>query len=134
MRRTILFALTAGLGIAAAVQAAPAESASNGSQPVSTAMENPGKVTLTVGEGGGSQTFAFGKDLVASTLQAKPHVAIKDSDIVFVGYGVDAPEWNWNDYKNLDVKGKTVVVLVNDPGFGDHDASLFKGKAMTYYG
>jgi Zn-dependent M28 family amino/carboxypeptidase len=71
---------------------------------------------------------------VASTLQAKPHVAIRNSDIVFVGYGVDAPERNWNDYKGLDVKGKTVVVLVNDPGFGDHDASLFKGKAMTYYG
>src|SRR6185312_6906392 len=64
---------------------------------VSTALENPDKVKLTVGEGGGSQTFDFGKDLVASTLQAKPHVAIKDSDIVFVGYGVDAPEWNWND-------------------------------------
>ncbi|MGH8214620.1 MAG: M28 family metallopeptidase, partial [Rhodanobacteraceae bacterium] len=106
---------------------------------VSTALENPDKVKLSVGEGGGTQTFDFGKDLVAVTRQAKPHVAIKDSDIVFVGYGVNAPEWNWNDYKssdgrNLDVKGKTVVVLVNDPGFGDHDASLFKGKAMTYYG
>ena len=101
---------------------------------VSTALENPDSVKLTVGEGGGSQSFDFGKDMVAMTLQAKPHVTIKDSDIVFVGYGVDAPEWNWNDYKNLDVKGKTVVVLVNDPGFGNHDASLFKGKAMTYYG
>jgi len=101
---------------------------------VSTSLENSGKVQLDVTEGGGNQTFDFGKELVASTLQAKPHVAIKNSDIVFVGYGVDAPEWNWNDYKNLDVKGKTVVVLVNDPGFGDNDASLFKGKAMTYYG
>ncbi|MES2404743.1 MAG: M28 family metallopeptidase [Pseudomonadota bacterium] len=101
---------------------------------VSTSLENSGKVQLDVTEGGGNQTFDFGKELVASTLQAKPHVAIKDSDIVFVGYGVDAPEWNWNDYKSLDVKGKTVVVLVNDPGFGDNDASLFKGKAMTYYG
>ena len=101
---------------------------------VSTALENPDSVKLTVGEGGGSQTFDFGKDMVAMTLQAKPHVTIKDSGIVFVGYGVNAPEWNWNDYKNLDVKGKTVVVLVNDPGFGDNDPSLFKGKAMTYYG
>jgi Zn-dependent M28 family amino/carboxypeptidase len=101
---------------------------------VSTTLENSDKVKLTVGEGGGTETFDFGKDLVASTLQAKPHVAIRNSDIVFVGYGVDAPERNWNDYKGLDVKGKTVVVLVNDPGFGDHDASLFKGKAMTYYG
>jgi Zn-dependent M28 family amino/carboxypeptidase len=196
MRRTVLFALTASLGIAASAQAAPAENASAASQPfstaitaqgfraydkaissdtmdgrkpgtpggeratqwiveqfkqlglepgnhgswfqkvptVSTALENPDSVKLTVGEGGGSQSFDFGKDMVAMTLQAKPHVTIKDSDIVFVGYGVDAPEWNWNDYKNLDVKGKTVVVLVNDPGFGNHDASLFKGKAMTYYG
>jgi Zn-dependent M28 family amino/carboxypeptidase len=101
---------------------------------VTTTLENPGQVKLTVSEGGGSQAFDFRKDLVASTLQAKPHVAIKNSDIVFVGYGVDAPEWHWNDYKNLDVKGKTVVVLVNDPGFGDHDPSVFKGKAMTYYG
>jgi len=101
---------------------------------VSTALVNPRQVRLDVREGGGMQSFNFGKDLVASTLQAKPKVTIKDSDIVFVGYGVDAPEWNWNDYKDLDVKGKTVVVLVNDPGFGDQDASLFKGKAMTYYG
>jgi Zn-dependent M28 family amino/carboxypeptidase len=101
---------------------------------VSTALENPDKVRLTVEAGGGTQVFDFGKDLVAMTLQARPHVAINGSDIVFVGYGVDAPDANWNDYKGLDVKGKTVVVLVNDPGFGDHDASLFKGKAMTYYG
>jgi len=196
MRRTVLFAVTAALGIATAAQAAPTDNTAANAQPfssaitaqgfraydkaissdtmdgrkpgtpggeratawiveqfkalglqpgnhgswfqkvptVSTALENPGNVKLTVGEGGGTQTFDFGKELVASTLQAKPHVAIKDSDIVFVGYGVDAPEWNWNDYKNLDVKGKTVVVLVNDPGFGDNDASLFKGKAMTYYG
>jgi Zn-dependent M28 family amino/carboxypeptidase len=101
---------------------------------VSTALENSDTVKLEVSEGGGGQAFDFGKDMVAMTLQAKPHVAIKDSDVVFVGYGVTAPEWNWNDYEGLDVKGKTVVVLVNDPGFGDHDASLFKGKAMTYYG
>jgi Zn-dependent M28 family amino/carboxypeptidase len=101
---------------------------------VSTALQNEDEVKLDVAGGGGTQTFDFGQDFVAVTLQAKPHVAVKNSDIVFVGYGVDAPEWNWNDYRNLDVKGKTVVVLVNDPGFGDHDASLFKGKAMTYYG
>ncbi|HEX5961148.1 MAG TPA: M28 family metallopeptidase [Rhodanobacteraceae bacterium] len=101
---------------------------------VSTALQNEGQIKLDVDEGGGTQAFVFGPDMVAVTLQAKPHVAVKDSGIVFVGYGVDAPEWNWNDYKGLDVKGKTVVVLVNDPGFGDHDPDLFKGKAMTYYG
>lgn len=101
---------------------------------VSTALEHPDKIKLSVAEGDGTQTFDFGKDLVAMTLQAKPKVSIKDSDVVFVGYGVDAPEWNWNDYKGLDVKGKTVVVLVNDPGYGSGDSKLFNGKAMTYYG
>lgn len=61
-------------------------------------------------------------------------VEIKDSDLVFVGYGVTAPEFGWNDYAGLDVKGKTVVMLVNDPGFATKDENLFKGNAMTYYG
>ncbi|MEO6926539.1 MAG: M28 family peptidase, partial [Rhodanobacter sp.] len=59
---------------------------------------------------------------------------LKQSPIVFVGYGVDAPNWHWNDYAGLDVKGKTVIVLVNDPGFGSGDPKLFNGRAMTYYG
>ena len=61
-------------------------------------------------------------------------VEIKDSEVVFVGYGVTAPEYGWNDYAGLDVKGKTVVMLVNDPGFATKDEALFKGNAMTYYG
>ncbi|MGH8114842.1 MAG: M28 family metallopeptidase, partial [Rhodanobacteraceae bacterium] len=101
---------------------------------VSTALQDRNAIKLDVAEGGGTQSFAFAKDMVAVTLQAKPHVAIKDSDIVFVGYGIDAPNWQWNDYKNLDVKGKTVVVLVNDPGYATGNAKLFKGKSMTYYG
>jgi len=59
---------------------------------------------------------------------------VTDSDIIFVGYGVVAPEYGWNDYAGLDVKGKTVVMLVNDPGFATKDENLFKGNAMTYYG
>lgn len=59
---------------------------------------------------------------------------IEESDVVFVGYGVVAPEYGWNDYADLDVKGKTVVMLVNDPGFATKDETLFKGNAMTYYG
>jgi len=59
---------------------------------------------------------------------------IENSDVVFVGYGVVAPEYGWNDYAGLDVKGKTVVILVNDPGFATKDENLFKGNAMTYYG
>lgn len=101
---------------------------------VSTTLQNADATRLDVNEGGGTQTFGFGTDWVANTLQAKPKVTVKNSGIVFVGYGIDAPEWQWNDYKNLDVKGKTVVVLVNDPGYATGDPKLFKGKTMTYYG
>ena len=61
-------------------------------------------------------------------------VSVTDSELIFVGYGVNAPEYGWNDYEGLDVKGKTVVMLVNDPGFATKDEALFKGNAMTYYG
>jgi Zn-dependent M28 family amino/carboxypeptidase len=61
-------------------------------------------------------------------------ISFAPSDVVFVGYGVVAPEYDWNDYADQDYTGKTVVILVNDPGFATGDAELFKGKAMTYYG
>ena len=101
---------------------------------VLTTLENPAQIKLDVTESGGTQAFDFGKDLIAMPLQGKPHVAIKGSDIVFVGYGINAPDWQWNDYKNLDVKGKTVVVLVNDPGYATGNPKLFNGKTMSYYG
>lgn len=65
--------------------------------------------------------------------QAKPLTELKNSPMVFMGFGVNSPENHWNDFKNIDVKGKTIVVLVNDPGFYTND-TIFKGKAMTYYG
>ncbi len=68
------------------------------------------------------------------TKRIDPKVSVADSEMVFVGYGVNAPEYNWNDYEGIDVKGKTVVMLVNDPGFATKDDALFKGNAMTYYG
>jgi Zn-dependent M28 family amino/carboxypeptidase len=79
----------------------------------------------------------FADDTVYWTPQfAGPDVAVKNSPLVFVGYGVVAPEYHWNDYAGLDVKGKTVVILVNDPGneYAHPDPKFFKGKAMTYYG
>jgi Zn-dependent M28 family amino/carboxypeptidase len=100
---------------------------------VSTELTNTG-VTLDIAASGKQLPLAYRDDMIVGTLQGKPAVALKDSDVVFVGYGVDAPEDHWNDYKGLDVKGKTVIVLVNDPGFGDSDPALFKGRAMTYYG
>jgi Zn-dependent M28 family amino/carboxypeptidase len=60
-------------------------------------------------------------------------VSLSDNELVFAGYGVVAPEYNWNDYEGLDVKGKVVMVMVNDPGWNT-DSTLFKGKTMTYYG
>lgn len=73
-------------------------------------------------------------DFVASTRQELDEIELKNSPLVFAGYGVVAPEYNWNDYAGLDVKGKTVIVLVNDPGFKSDDRKLFKGDTMTYYG
>jgi Zn-dependent M28 family amino/carboxypeptidase len=90
--------------------------------------------TLTIDVNGKPHVLKFGDDMVIGTRTGEPEVNIKDSPLVFVGYGVDAPEQKWNDYAGLDVKGKTVVMLVNDPGFHVHDASLFEGKRMTYYG
>ncbi len=68
------------------------------------------------------------------TKRTDSELTVDNTDIVFVGYGVNAPEYNWNDYEGIDVKGKTVVMLVNDPGFATKDDALFKGNAMTYYG
>ncbi|MCC6590781.1 MAG: M28 family peptidase [Bryobacterales bacterium] len=72
------------------------------------------------------------QDFVGVGRPQKESIEVKDSGIVFVGYGVVAPEYNWDDYKGVDLKGKTLLMLVNDPPTGDQ--SLFKGKAMTYYG
>lgn len=83
---------------------------------------------------GKPETLKFGTDMVIGTRTGQPEVKIDGSELVFVGYGVDAPERKWNDYAGLDVKGKTVVMFVNDPGFHTSDASLFEGKRMTYYG
>jgi len=77
----------------------------------------------------------YRKDMVIATYRVTPNVAIKDSDVVFVGYGINAPERGWNDYAGLDVKGKTVVILVNDPDWQMPGRDgLFEGRAMTYYG
>lgn len=90
--------------------------------------------TLNLKVGGAEQVLKFGSDMVVGTRTGQAQVSVKDSPLVFVGYGVDAPEQKWNDYAGIDVKGKTVVMLVNDPGFHAGDASLFDGKRMTYYG
>ncbi len=74
------------------------------------------------------------KDFVIWTQRTDSLVRIQDAEVVFAGFGIVAPEYGWDDYKNLDVKGKIVVVLINDPGFGSEDSTFFKGNTMTYYG
>ena len=88
---------------------------------------------ITLGFDGGSETLAFGDDVVLGSARGDAEVSLDGSELVFVGYGVEAPEAQWDDYA-VDVKGKTVVILVNDPGFHAGDDSLFQGKRMTYYG
>ena len=90
--------------------------------------------TLAIDVAGKPHVLKFGDDMVIGTRSGQPEVKIDNSKLVFVGYGVDAPEQQWNDYAGIDVKGKTVVMLVNDPGFHAGDDSLFEGKRMTYYG
>ena len=74
------------------------------------------------------------QDYVFWTQRTDSAVSFQDAEMVFAGFGIVAPEYGWDDYKNIDVKDKIVVVLVNDPGFGTEDASFFKGNTMTYYG
>jgi len=88
---------------------------------------------LTIKNSTGNQTtLKFLDNFVAATKHVTSQVKVENSAIVFAGYGIVAPEYKWNDYAGLNVKGKTVVVMVNDPGF--LDSTLFKGKTMTYYG
>ena len=90
--------------------------------------------SMTLAVGGKTHTLKFGTDMVVGTRTGQSDVKVDGSDLVFVGYGVDAPEQQWNDYAGVDVKGKTVVMFVNDPGFHAKDPALFEGNRMTYYG
>ncbi len=99
---------------------------------VTTADETATTATITLK--GQARPLAFGTQMAMGTRTAQPQVDVAGSELVFVGYGVNAPEAGWNDYEGLDVKGKTVVMLVNDPGFHAGDPELFSGKKMTYYG
>src|SRR5437667_715352 len=82
----------------------------------------------------------YADDFVASSARLQPEIKVDNSDLIFVGYGVVAPEYGWDDYKGVDVRGKTIVMLINDPAVPDPkdpsklDEKMFKGKAMTYYG
>ena len=90
--------------------------------------------SLSASRNGTLTTLAYGKDMVIWSTRGTPQAELRRSELVFVGYGIVAPEYAWNDYADIDVHGKTVVVLVNDPGYGTKDPKVFRGGTMTYYG
>ncbi|AYL98081.1 M28 family metallopeptidase [Mucilaginibacter celer] len=90
--------------------------------------------TMEISGGKDPLSLKATSDFVTFSRREVDSVSLKNSPLVFAGYGVVAPEYHWNDYAGLDVKGKTVVVLVNDPGFKNGDPHFFKGDTMTYYG
>jgi len=100
----------------------------------------PAPAPLVFSKGAQQLTLTWKDDVVAWTKHVADEASISKSDLVFVGYGVVAPEFNWDDYKGVDVKGKTIVMLVNDPPVrdpaspGQLDPTVFGGRAMTYYG
>ena len=83
---------------------------------------------------GDDLVLAYGPEQVIWSRRQVKEAAIENSELVFVGYGIHAPERGWNDYEGVDVSGKTVVMLVNDPGYATQDPALFNGNTMTYYG
>jgi Zn-dependent M28 family amino/carboxypeptidase len=100
---------------------------------VEMTVKNPTALTFTGGKS--AVRLAYRTDAVFGSYQVVPRTEVKNSDVVFVGYGINAPEKSWNDYAGVDAKGKTVVILVNDPDWQASDLKGdFGGRAMTYYG
>ncbi|MEO0850556.1 MAG: M28 family metallopeptidase, partial [Pseudomonadota bacterium] len=91
---------------------------------------DPAQSSLTIN----GEDLTYGPQTVYWTKRLEESVSIQDTEMVFVGYGIVAPEYGWDDYAGLDVTNKTVVMLVNDPGFATQDDAVFNGNAMTYYG
>src|SRR5213076_2699470 len=95
-------------------------------------------MSFTVGDK--TTELKYPDDFVASSARLQSEIKVNNSDVVFVGYGIIAPEYGWDDYKDADVRGKTILMLINDPAIPDPkdpsklDDKMFKGKAMTYYG
>src|SRR5437588_9274481 len=96
------------------------------------------RMSFTVGDR--TTELKYPDDFVASSARLQPEIKVNNSDLVFVGYAIVAPEYGWDDYKDANVRGKTILMLINDPAIPDPkdssklDGKMFKGKAMTYYG
>jgi len=94
-----------------------------------------GSPRLEIAGGRTGLSFAYRTDFVGASYRVQPRVSVANSEIVFVGYGINAPERGWNDYAGLDVRGKTVIILINDPDWQTRGLQgTFSGRAMTYYG
>jgi len=93
-----------------------------------------GAPVLTFRNDDRTQELGWADGYVAWTKRVVESSGLEDSELVFVGYGIVAPEFEWNDYEGVDMAGKTAVILVNDPGFATQDPEVFRGNAMTYYG
>ncbi len=83
---------------------------------------------------GNVHSYAYGTEVMLGSPQVSEENGLNRSELVWVGYGIVAPEYNWNDYAGINVKGKTVIILVNDPGYATQNPELFNGNSMTYYG
>ncbi|WP_419956677.1 M28 family metallopeptidase [Novosphingobium rhizovicinum] len=105
-------------------------------QPVPTVeITNSNQSALRVTGIGSPMSFSFGDQWVGASYRVTPSTKLEDSQLVFVGYGIVAPELGWNDYAGIDMKGKTAIILVNDPDYAmEGEDGLFKGRRMTYYG
>ena len=101
--------------------------------PMVEITSNPSE-TITLKTEKGDLELSYIKDYLAETPHIIDEAIIDNAEIVFAGYGIVAPEYNWDDYANIDAKDKIVLVLVNDPGFATQNPDLFTGNAMTYYG
>ncbi|TBR40012.1 MULTISPECIES: M28 family peptidase [Dyella] len=101
---------------------------------IASTVDKPDQVTLDVAGAVGTLSLAFGKDMVVNSPAGHAHSELDAASLVFVGYGIVAPEQHWDDYAGVDVHGKTVVILANDPGWDSNDAQLFGGRIPTTYG
>ena len=99
---------------------------------VSSTLEDSSFFTISFRDR--DRKLSYGNEVVFWSKRNQKNQKINSSELVFVGYGIVAPEYDWNDYDGIDVEGKTVVILINDPGFDTGKLRLFNGRSMTYYG
>ena len=102
--------------------------------PVVEIMPHADAAMQLTGAGGKSLALNSPDDVVVWSKRPVPSTGIANAEVVYAGYGIVAPEYGWDDYAGLDVRGKLVLALVNDPGYATQDPKLFTGNAMTYYG